>query len=449
MTKKEFLLTIKKIGINGEGIGYYKKKVVFVQGALPGEEVIVKVTKEQEKFIDGELVRIVKMSDNRVEPFCKYYGKCGGCQLQHLQYENQLEMKREVIFDALEKYTNIEKIEIKDTIGMEEPNYYRNKAQLPVSFSGKNLVVGLYEINSNRIVFIDRCPIQDKLINKTINTALEFMDRLKVHAFNKKTNKGTVRYIVVRVGKKTKEVQLTVVLYKDDFKHKNIFSEKVMSAVPEVKSVYFNINKDLKTHEIFGNRFIHVNGKEEIFDKLGDLEFSLSPNAFYQLNPVQTEKLYNVILQALNPTGNEKVVDAYCGVGTIGQWIAKSVKEVRGMDVTRSAIRDAKVNAERNNINNTYYASGKAEKLIPKWIDKGWKPDVLIVDPPRVGLDNELLELLKRVTIPKIIYVSCNPSTLAKNLKELSKKYIIEFIQPVDMFPQTSHIESVTLLRRK
>ena len=240
---------------------------------------------------------------------------------------------------------------------------------------------------------------------------------------------------------------MTFVLANKDFKKMYSLALDLMKYCPEVKSVYVNYNSD-DTHEIFGPDMIKVAGEDFITDRLGKFKFNLSPRAFYQLNPEQTVKLYNQVKYAASLTGTEKVVDAYCGVGTIGQWVADQASEVRGVDITRAAIIDAKANAKLNNIDNTYYAVGKAESIVPKWANEGFKPDVVIVDPPRTGMGPELIEMLKRVQPKRIVYVSCNPSTLAKNLKELTKKYRVDYIQPIDMFPQTSHVEAVVRLTR-
>ncbi len=348
--------------------------------------------------------------------------------------------------------------------------------------------------NSRELVNVTDCDVQYEEINTVINHAVDLLDDYKVFAYAPKTKKGTARYIVVRRGFKTGEVQVTFVFANNEFRKMNALAKDLMKYCPDVKSVYLNINNE-DTHEIFGKEMKHIAGEKFISDELGRFKFNLSPRAFYQLNPEQTIKLYNQVKYAaalkgnekvvdaycgvgtigqwvadkasfyqLNPEqtiklynqvkyaaalkGNEKVVDAYCGVGTIGQWVADKASEVRGVDITRQAIADAKENAKLNGLTNTYYAVGKAEQIVPKWANEGFKPDVVIVDPPRTGLGTELIEMLKRVQPKTIVYVSCNPSTLAKNLKELTKKYRVDYIQPVDMFPQTSHVEAVVRLVR-
>ena len=446
---QEFLVTIKRIGINGEGIGYYKKQAVFIPGTLVGEEVVATCTRVAGGYAEAELVRVKKKSRHRCQPACEVYGQCGGCQLQHMTYPEQLRIKRDAIWQAVERYTNLdpEELDIRPTMGMDNPYNYRNRAQMPVGYDEDGVMVGFYSMNSRELVNVTDCEVQYEEINKVVNHAVDLLDDYKVFAYAPKTKKGTARHIVVRRGYRTGEIQVTFVLANKDFKKMYSLALDLMKYCPEVKSVYVNYNSD-DTHEIFGPDMIKVAGEDFITDRLGKFKFNLSPRAFYQLNPEQTVKLYNQVKYAASLTGTEKVVDAYCGVGTIGQWVADQASEVRGVDITRAAIIDAKANAKLNNIDNTYYAVGKAESIVPKWANEGFKPDVVIVDPPRTGMGPELIEMLKRVQPKRIVYVSCNPSTLAKNLKELTKKYRVDYIQPIDMLPQTSHVEAVVRLTR-
>ena len=446
---QEFLVTIKRIGINGEGIGYYKKQAVFIPGTLVGEEVVATCTRVAGGYAEAELVRVKKKSRHRCQPACEVYGQCGGCQLQHMTYPEQLRIKRDAIWQAVERYTNLdpEELDIRPTMGMDNPYNYRNRAQMPVGYDEDGVMVGFYSMNSRELVNVTDCEVQYEEINKVVNHAVDLLDDYKVFAYAPKTKKGTARHIVVRRGYRTGEIQVTFVLANKDFKKMYSLALDLMKYCPEVKSVYVNYNSD-DTHEIFGPDMIKVAGEDFITDRLGKFKFNLSPRAFYQLNPEQTVKLYNQVKYAASLTGTVKVVDAYCGVGTIGQWVADQASEVRGVDITRAAIIDAKANAKLNNIDNTYYAVGKAESIVPKWANEGFKPDVVIVDPPRTGMGPELIEMLKRVQPKRIVYVSCNPSTLAKNLKELTKKYRVDYIQPIDMFPQTSHVEAVVRLTR-
>lgn len=449
---QNFPLTIKRLGINGEGVGFFKRKIVFVPGALPGEEVVVEVTKVHDKFTEAKVKNIRKKSPDRVKPLCPVYDICGGYELQHLSYAGQLREKRDIVIQAFERYYRrvpITELDVRETIGMEDPWYYRNKSQFQVRLDDKqNVIAGLYKRNSHDIVNIDDCMFQHRTITHVTNVVKQILQDLNISIYNEKKHKGLVRTIVTRIGFETGEVQLVLVTTKTELPHKNILIDEITKRLPEVKSIAQNVNSE-KTSLIFGEKTIHLYGSEVIQEKLGDLSFELSARAFFQLNPVQTVKLYDEVKKAAGLTGKEKLVDAYCGVGTIGLWLARDAAEIRGMDTIKESIDDAKKNAKRNGFNNTLYVTGKAEEWLPKWIKEGWKPDVLVVDPPRTGCDNKLLETILKVKPKKIVYVSCNPSTLAKDLDQLVKSYKVEYLQPVDMFPHTSHVECVALIELK
>lgn len=445
---QEFLITIKRLGINGEGVGYYKRQVVFVPNALPGEEVAVQVTKVHKKYCEAKITRMRKRSPHRVTAKCSVHDRCGGCQLQHLSYEAQLEEKREMLAQALYRYSDFtpDNVEIFETIGMESPEYYRNKCQFQVGYGSEgNMIAGLYNANSHQLVDINRCGVQHESTNKVTRIVKEILAKNEIPAYDEKRKSGIVKTIVTRVSFATGEVQVTFVTISDKFPKKRLVLEEMNERLPEVVSIFQNVNSE-PTSIVFGERTVHIWGKETILEKLGDLSFELSARTFFQLNPIQTVKLYDEVKKAAGLTGKEKLVDAYCGVGTIGLWLADEAAEVRGMDIIPESIEDAKKNAERNGKKNTHYEVGKAEDLLHIWAKKGFKPDVVVVDPPRTGLDYKLMDSLLKIQPKKIVYVSCNPSTLAKDLDYLSESYWPEKIQPLDMFPQTSHVECVTVL---
>nr|WP_078549888.1 23S rRNA (uracil(1939)-C(5))-methyltransferase RlmD [Litchfieldia alkalitelluris] len=442
-----FPLTIKRLGINGEGVGFFKKQVVFVPGALPGEEVVVEATKVQEKFAEGKIKKIRKKSEHRIAPPCPIYEQCGGCQLQHLDYHQQLKEKRDIVVQAFERYTNvsIEELNIKQTLGMEDPWNYRNKSQFQVGLQKQKVIAGLYGINSHYLIDIADCMVQHEATNKVTQVIKRILQDLKISIYNERNRKGLVRTIVTRVGVESGEVQVVLITAEKNIPRKQVLVEEITKRLPEVKSIVQNINGN-KTSLIFGDVTQPLHGKEVIQETLGDLQFELSARAFFQLNPYQTVKLYDEVKKAAQLTGNEKIVDAYCGVGTIGLWLAKDAAELRGMDTIGEAIADAKKNAKRHGIDNATYVTGKAEEWLPKWVKEGWKPDVVVVDPPRTGCDSKLLETVMKVKPKKLVYVSCNPSTLAKDIKTLSKNYKVNYVQPVDMFPHTAHVECVSQL---
>ena len=442
-----FPLTIKRLGINGEGVGYFKKQVVFVQGALPGEEVVVEATKINPKFAEAKIKKIRIKSPHRIKPLCPVYDQCGGCQLQHLKYDQQLKEKRDIVIQSLERHTKLalDKLDIRETIGMENPWSYRNKSSFQVGQKDGKVLAGLYGLNSHQLINIDQCAVQHSQTNEATAKVKRIIEDLHIPIYNEKTRKGIVRTIVTRVGVQTGELQVVLITTQKELPKIELIIEEIQKRLPNVKSVVQNINGE-KTSLIFGEETVKLAGEDFIQETLGDLQFELSARTFFQLNPSQTIKLYNEVKEAAALTGKEKVVDAYCGVGTIGLWLANQAAEIRGMDVVPESIEDAKKNAKRHGFTNTKYVPGKAEEVLPKWVKKGWKPDVIVVDPPRTGLDNQLIQTILQVKPEKLIYVSCNPSTLAKDIQTLSSKYDVKYIQPVDMFPQTAHVECISQL---
>ncbi|MEH7154727.1 23S rRNA (uracil(1939)-C(5))-methyltransferase RlmD [Neobacillus drentensis] len=442
-----FPLTIKRLGINGEGVGYFKKQVVFVPGALPGEEVVVEATKINPKFAEAKIKKIRIKSPHRVQPLCPVYDQCGGCQLQHLKYDQQLKEKRDIIIQSLERHTKVDinKLDIRETIGMEEPWGYRNKSSFQVKAIDGKVLAGLYGLNSHQLINIDECAVQHAQTNEATAAIKRILEELKIPIYNEKSRKGIVRTIVTRVGVQTGELQVVLITTQKELPQVDLIIEEIQKRLPNVKSIVQNINGQ-KTSLIFGEETLSLAGEDFIQETLGDLQFELSARTFFQLNPVQTVKLYNEVKKAAALTGQEKVVDAYCGVGTIGLWLADQAGEVRGMDVITESIEDAKKNAKRHGLTNTKYVPGKAEEVLPKWVKKGWKPDVIVVDPPRTGLEAQLIQTILQAEPKKLIYISCNPSTLAKDIQALSGKYDVKFIQPVDMFPHTAHVECISQL---
>ncbi|WP_226671895.1 23S rRNA (uracil(1939)-C(5))-methyltransferase RlmD [Rossellomorea aquimaris] len=445
--KQQFPLTIKKIGINGEGVGFFKRKIVFVPGALTGEEVVVEVTKVHPKFTEARIKKIRKKSQERVKAPCPVYEQCGGCQLQHLSYEGQLDAKRDILLQSLERHTKLklEDMDIRQTIGMDNPWHYRNKSQFQVGTQNGKAIAGLYSMNSNKLIDIDECIVQHPLTNKVTTEIKRIINDFNIPVYDDKKKKPILKTIVTRVGFETGEVQVVLVTSEKKIPRKELLINEIQKRLPEVVSIAQNINPK-KTALVFGDETIHLSGKESIEERLEEFTYELSARAFFQLNPIQTSKLYNEAKKAAALTGEEKVVDAYCGVGTIGLWLANGAKEIRGMDVIKEGIDDAKKNAEKFGVSHAEYFVGGAETLMPKWKNEGWRPDVVVVDPPRTGCDNKLLDTLKEVKPKTFVYVSCNPSTLAKDIDYLKKQYRVEYLQPVDMFPQTAHVEVVAKL---
>lgn len=447
---QEFPLTIKRLGINGEGVGFFKRNVIFVKGALPGEVITAKVIEAKPKYAEATIKKIRQASPDRVTPPCLIYEACGGCQLQHMTYDRQLIEKRDLVIQALERYVKelAPDIEVRKTIGMEDPWRYRNKSQFQVRQSGNKVIAGLYAASSNKLIDINKCIVQHPVTTHITNEIKGFLQKLNIPIYDEKNPNGIVRTIVVRTGVKTGQIQVTLVTTKKKMPHKEELVQLIRGIDSNIVSISQNINAE-KTSLVFGDTTFNLFGKETIHEKLGELAFDLSARAFFQLNPEQTENLYTEIEKAAALTGNETVVDAYCGVGTIGLWLAKNAKEVRGMDIIEESIQDAKKNAKRNGFTNTKYVHGTAKQWLTKWKNEGFVPDVLTVDPPRTGLEDEFIQTVLAIKPKRFVYTSCNPSTLAKDLQQLIKFYDVKYIQPVDMFPQTSHVEAVTLLELK
>lgn len=446
---QEILLTIKRIGINGEGIGYYKRLAIFVPFTIPGEEVVVRITDVYEKYANGKAVRIKNESPLRVNPKCQYFEQCGGCQLMHIDYSAHGNFKKSIVMEAFERYFDKEvnpKL-FKDTISAKNPYHYRNKVKLPVRYDGEKLVTGLYSFDSNKLIYLNDCLIEKKDIREAVDKICEVLTKYQVIAYNPRTQEGVLRHLVVRSSSYTKEIQVTLILYKAD--QRTIKIAKELIKLPNIVSVYYTVNDDLDALESFGDEVMLIAGKETITEKIGDNEFDLLPTAFMQLNLDQMHVLYEQIEKIANLKGYENVVDGYCGVGTIGLWLSKKAKEVRGVDNNKKAIVNAINNAKRNGVENARFYSGNMLVNLVKWAKEGFVPDVLVVDPPRAGMELKFIHYLQENPVKKIIYVSCNPATLVKNCNHLQKKYVITKIQPVDMFPNTSSVECIVCLERR
>jgi 23S rRNA (uracil-5-)-methyltransferase RumA len=434
---------IRRLGINGEGVGHYEKQVVFVDGAIPGEVVRARVTQVEPKFVRAKPVEWKKKSAYRVEPACPVYRECGGCQLQHIDRRLQRRLKRELVEEAFARYAGLEKIPIEPTIEMKEPWGYRNKAQLPVRKVGGQVAMGMFSAKSHRLVDVSDCLVQHPLVNQTLTVAREIVDRLGISIYDEKKHRGVLRHLVARIAFATEEVQLVLITRTESFPQEQAFVRIVTKRLPQVKSIVLNHNPD-KTSLVFGDRTRLLWGKEKLEERLGDLVYLLSARAFFQLNPVQTVKMYDEVKKAARLTGQETVVDAYCGVGTIGLWLAGVAKRMIGMDTVPEAIADARENAKRNGITNAEFYVGEAERLLPEWANQGFKPDVVVADPPRTGLGRPFMDTLIALQVPRMVYVSCNPSTLAKDCDRLIKGgYRLVKVVPFDMFPQTAHVETV------
>ena len=447
------LIKIHGLGSSGEGVGKAirneelgirnedenKFLIVFVEGALPGEEVLAEIVTVKKNYAVGRLVEIVKKSPERVEPFCPLYKNCGGCQLQHMSYAAQLKWKRQQVVDAIERIGKLDGVKIFETLGMDNPLRYRNKMQFPV---GKNLQVGCYARGSHKIIDTNSCLIQNVGNDKILNAVKKVAAKFNLQPYNEDTHRGFLRHVMGRVGCNG-ELMIVLVTATKNFPNEKNFVRALLKEIPEVTSIQQNI-QTYHNNVILGRDTKILYGKPTIHDKIGGLKFNISARSFFQVNTAQAEVLYKTALDFAELEGGEIVIDAYCGTGTISLFFAKKAHRVYGTEIVPSAIADAKKNARENNIRNVEFFVGDAVKIIPQFANSIHFPDVIVTDPPRAGCDRKVLETFAAMETDKIIYVSCNPATLARDLKILDELgYRTKKIQPVDMFPFTSHIESV------
>ena len=444
----EFILDIKRLGINGEGIGFYNKKAVFVPNAIPGEGVNVKITKALDKMLEGEIIEIKTPSPNRIEPKCPFYKECGGCNTMHISYDYMLKLKKEIVIESIKRYTklNPKAFEIKNTIPSECFNY-RNRSQLQLkNVEGKSTVT-MIKANSNIMIPIDDCLVQNKTINRLNNDICKLIDEEDLSIYDYKTNKGNIRYLTIRVNRNS-EALVNIVTY-DDSNNIDILASKI-NKLDNVKGVYKSNNRSLKSgSDIVGDNLIHLVGDKYIIETIGKIKYQIFPNTFFQLNTLQAEKMAELVLKACKLSFKEKVLDAYSGIGLIGLYLAHNAKEIIGIEYNSSSVESAKENAKNNKINNAKFYQGDSGELLQKMVNDGEYFDVIVVDPPRTGLDKRFIDALIKSKTKRIVYVSCNPSTLAKNINDLSEYYNVSSITPMDFFPNTALVECVVLLNKK
>lgn len=445
--KKNDRLTvyIEDLTHDGAGVAKVDGYPLFIQGALPEETCEVHVLKALKNYGFAKVLDITTPSPNRVTPPCPVFHQCGGCQLQHLSYEGQLAWKQKMVRDVMQRIGKID-VPVHLTKGMAEPWNYRNKAQIPFGMNGEVPVAGFYKTKSHAIVDTERCLIQTDEADAILAGLKPKLWALGLQPYDEQTKQGQLRHVVVRKARATDEVMVVLVTKKRKFPQKDAVVSAIRELIPNVKSIMQNVNPN-NTNVIFGDETLNLWGADTIEDHIGDVRFEISARSFYQVNPIQTEVLYKQALDYAALTGEETVIDAYCGIGTISLFLAKNAKHVMGVEIVPQAIADAKRNAALNGFDNTYFEAGPAEEVIPRWFKEGKEADVLMVDPPRKGCDNALLETILSQRPKRIVYVSCNPATLARDLRVLEDGgYKTKEVQPVDMFPHTAHCEAVAWL---
>ena len=446
---KEYVVDIVDIGQGGVGIGKYDGFTVFVDGGLINDRIKVRINKSKKNYAVGDIVEIIEESPFRVKRKCSDNLKdCGGCQIQELDYQKQLDIKTNEVKQVISRIGKLEDVVIHDTLGMEEPVRYRNKAQFPIQKVNNNLLICFYKKKSHDIIPTDKCIIQHEINDKIMKIIKTYINAYKVSVYDEKTHTGVLRHLVTKVGFTTNEVMVVLVANGKKLPYLKELASVLEENVPGFKTLVVNVNRE-KTNVILGRENIVVYGDGKINDYIGELVFEISPLSFFQVNPVQTEVLYNKALEYADLKENDTVFDIYCGIGTISLFLAQKAKKVYGIEIVEDAIKDAKINANLNNLDNVEFYVGKAEEVVPKMYKEGKTANVVVVDPPRKGCDEKVLDTIVSMKPDRVVYVSCNPSTLARDLAYLDERgYKCLEVQPVDMFPHTMHVESVAKLEK-
>lgn len=447
---EECIIHIEDMGNDGEGIGRYQGYTLFVKNALVGDTVRVRAMKCKKNYGYARMIEVIEPSPYRVSPRCRIASQCGGCSLQHLDYSEQLRRKQKKVVDCIERLGGItEGYTLYPIIGMENPYYYRNKAQFPVRKKDGKLSIGFYAGGSHSIIDTDNCCIQAKENEEIIKCVRSFLEEEDISIYNEETHEGLVRHILTRAGFVTGEIMVCLVINGKDLPQKEKLVNK-LKEIPGMKSISLNINKE-KTNVILGSKIKPLWGEPYITDYIGEVKFRISPLSFYQVNPVQTRVLYEKALEFAGLNGDETVWDLYCGIGTISLFLAAKAKKVYGVEIIPQAIEDAKENARINEIDNAEFFAGAAEEVLPeKYKEEKIYADVIVVDPPRKGCEESLLDTIVLMAPKKVVYVSCDPATLGRDIKYLhSRGYELKKVQAVDQFPHTGHVECVVLMSRK
>lgn len=444
--EEKYELIINGYSHQGEGIGRVNNFTVFVPGAIPEERVRVKINEVKKNFARSRLEEIISSSPHRIKPFCPVYHLCGGCHLQHIAYEEQLEMKKGIVENALDRIGN-QNIKALPTIGMKDPWRYRNKGYFQVSQEKGMIRLGFYKAGSYDFVPASGCVLFSLQINRLVSYLEEQLSLQKVTVYNSKTGRGNLRNILIRESRSTGEIMIVFITKEDNLGFDQNVLNDLVKTFPQVISIYQNINRSPKAI-LLGKDFRLLKGKPNLEDAIGPFKFKISPQSFFQVNVVQAEILNEKVLEYANLSGEETVIDSYCGTATISIYVAKRAEKVYGIEVEKSAVRDAKINCELNGIFNLKLFSGKVEEWLYNWRRRGEEIHLIIVDPPRRGCSSKVLKGIIKIKPKKIIYVSCNPATLARDLKYLTKDddYKLKKVLPIDMFPQTSHIECLASL---
>lgn len=438
---QEVILEITGVTGEGQGVGRCDGVAFFVPFALPGETVKAHIIKVEKKYCIAKIAELQKPSQHRIRPVCEAFEKCGGCALMHMDYAEQLKTKTQIVRDCLERLGGFSGIAVRDTIGMDDPWRYRNKGSFPFGVVDGCVAFGFYAERSHRLIPLFDCPIEDARITAIARTVAEWAERNRVRVYDETDGTGCLRACVVRVTS-TGE-RMAVVVTKGALPAKESLIRML-----DVDSLYHNRN-DRNTNVIFGEDFTLLKGKPQLVEQQGDLCFGVSPQSFLQVNPEQTRKLYDTAIRLLDPKPDQTIADVYCGIGTISLAIAKHAATVLGIECVPEAIEDAKTNAARNGIKNADFVCGLAEEVLPNLVKNGMRPDAVVIDPPRKGCEEPVLAAIAESGVKRLVYISCNPATLARDAAILATYgFGITEVQPVDMFPHTQHCEVVVSMSR-
>ena len=446
---QDYIVEIIDNGIEGEGIAKIDNFTIFIPGAIKGEKVKILIVKVLTSYAYGKIIEIIEKSNKRVNLDCATYKRCGGCNLRHLDYEETLNIKRSIVQNLVDK-TLKNKLTVDTVLGMGNPYHYRNKAQYPVGIGkdGKP-VIGVFANRTHEIIAMEKCFIQDERVEAVAKFIYEFAIKNNISIYNEETQKGSLRHIVIKIGKQTEEIMAILVINGEKLKKQENLVSELLREFPNIKTIVKNVNTK-NTNVILGNKNINLYGDGYITDILWDYTFKISPLSFYQVNPVQAEALYNIGVEEAGITKEDMVFDLYCGIGTITIFMSKYAKKVYGIEIIEEAINMAKENAQVNDIQNTEFIAGDVEVVLDDLINKkNIVPDIIMIDPPRKGLDNKSIDNILKIKPKKLVYISCNPSTLVRDLAAFEENYEIKKIKPVDMFPFTSHVECVAVLELK
>ena len=446
---KEYILDIVAQGYEGEGIAKIDTYPIFIPGALTGEKVRVKIIKVKKSYAYGKVEDIITPSVDREVEKCTYYKRCGGCSIQHMSYKKQLDFKWERVKDCISKIGGLSEELVSYPLGMDiNPYRYRNKAQFPIQKNNGIPIIGFYKKKTHDVISTEKCVIQHEINDKIVKIIKTYIRAYKVSIYDEKTHTGLIRHLVTKIGFTTKEVMVVLVANGNKLPYLKELASVLKENIPGFKTLVVNVNQK-DTNAILGRENIVIYGDGKINDYIGDLVFEISPLSFFQVNPVQTKVLYDKALEYANLNDTDTVFDIYCGIGTISLFLAQKAKKVYGIEIIDDAIKDAKINAKLNNIHNAEFYVGKAEEIVPKMYREGKTANVVVVDPPRKGCDEKVLETIVSMNPERIVYVSCNPSTLARDLDYLNVHgFKCVEAQPVDMFPHSTHVETVALLSK-